>query len=113
MKQKPGVMIYFDMLPVLDLLSNQDKGTLFHAILSYAQTGELMPMNEHLSLLWPLIRQRLDFDSARYEQTVMKRKYAAYTRWERQNDRIPIPYSQWVEDRGYETDREADIHALA
>ena len=39
MKEKPGVMIYFDVLPVLTHLSIEEKGMLFEAILNYAKYG--------------------------------------------------------------------------
>ena len=113
MKQKPGVMIYFDMIPVVELLSNQDAGLLFRAILQYGENGVLPELDPHLALLWPLIQQRLDCDAARYETTVMKRKYAAYARWERQNERQPQPYTLWLENHGYEIDHEANQNALA
>ena len=113
MKEKPGVMIYFDVIPVFAYLSIEEKGMLFEAILNYAKYGELPELSEKLMVIWPLIQQRLDFDESRYQVTVLKRKYAAYARWEKQNDRQPIPYSQWVENRCYETYQEEDQNALA
>ena len=113
MKQKPGVMIYFDIIPVLDLLSSADAGILFRAILQYGESGVLPELEPNLALLWPLIQQRLDHDWDRYQHTVIKRKYAAYSRWEKQHDRQPIPYSQWVEAKGYEQSLETEMDALA
>lgn len=113
MKEKPGVMIYFDVIPVFTYLSSEEKGILFEAILNYAKYGVIPELKENLVLIWPLIQQRLDFDESRYQATVLKRKYAAYSRWEKQNDRKPLPYSYWVENHGYETFREEDQNALA
>ena len=93
MKQKPGVMIYFDVIPVFAYLSMEEKGMLFEAILNYAKYGELPELSEKLMVIWPLIQQRLDFDEARYQVTVLKRKYSAYARWEKQNGNQPLPYS--------------------
>lgn len=104
MKEKPGVMIYFDMLPVLGMLSHEDAGMLFKAILEYGESGSCPALNESLALMWPLIQQRLDRDWDRYQAVVIKRKYAAYTRWEKNHGREPMPYSRWVEARGYDTD---------
>ena len=113
MKEKPGVMIYFDVLPVLNLLSIEEKGMLFEAIVNYAKYGVLPELGERLTVVWPLIQQRLDLDEARYQVTVLKRKYSAYARWEKQNERKPLPYSYWVENRCYETCKEEDQNALA
>ena len=113
MKQKPGVMIYFDLIPVLGLLSNEEKGILFQTILDYAQEGVYTPLDERLTLLWPLIQQRLDRDWERYQLTVIKRKYAAYSRWEKQRQRDPLPYAQWVAIKGYEQPLEEECDTLA
>ena len=113
MKQKPGVMIYFDIIPVLDLLSNADAGILFRAILQYGENGVLPELEPNLALLWPLIQQRLDRDWDRYQATVIKRKYAAYSRWEKKHEREPLPFAHWVEARGYEQNPEEEMDALA
>lgn len=112
MKQKPGVMVYFDIIPVLAYLSNEDKGILFQAMLEYAEGGIYPPLNERLALIWPLIQQKMDRDWDRYQLTVIKRKYAAYARWEKQHDRTPLPYNQWVDQKGFETEPEDYDDAL-
>ena len=38
---KPGVMIYFDIIPLIEGMSPDDAGQLFLAILKYAQYGEI------------------------------------------------------------------------
>lgn len=113
MKQKPGVMIYFDLRPVLDLLSMEEKGMLFQAILEYGEDGFYTHLDEKLSLLWPLIQQRLDRDWARYQATVLKRRYAAYSRWEKQHGHDPLPYVRWAENHTEDTDYEEEDPALA
>lgn len=96
-KEKPGVMVYFDMLPVISQLSNADKGRLFQAILEYAQLGVVPELPPKLRPLWPLITTRIDHDEYRYQETVTKRKYAAYARWEKLDDRIPLSYDDWIQ----------------
>ena len=109
MKQKPGVMIYFEMLPVLELLKDEEKGVLFHAIMVYGADGTCPNLSGKLALMWPLIQQRLDRDWDRYRAVVTKRKYAAYTRWEKQHGREPMSYSMWVDERGYDACYEEDL----
>ena len=110
MKQKPGVMIYFDLIPVLELLTDEEKGVLFQTIMHYGAKGGCVTLEGRLALMWPLIQQRLDRDWERYCLVVTKRKYAAYARWEKQHGREPQPYSQWVECRGFDVycDEDAD-----
>ena len=113
MKQQPGVMIYFDMLPVLRMLTNEEKGILFQTMMEYAQTGEYNSLPERLAYLWPTVQYRLDQDQERYRITVIKRKYAAYARWEKQHQREPMAYTKWVDERRYVNYDDEMIAALA
>ena len=106
-------MIYFDMLPVLRMLTNEETGILFLTIMEYAQTGVFPPLPERLAYLWPTVQYRLDQDRERYLITVIKRKYAAYARWEKQHQREPMPYTKWVDERQYVNYDDQILAALA
>ena len=112
MKKKPGVMIYFDMRGMLKLLPDDEKGKLFEAILEYGDTGETGELTQTLRLIWPLIQSRLDKDSFRYDKTVVKRKYAAYTRWAKEHQEEPMLFDDWLIKHGYDLeDFCVDAHA--
>ena len=95
MKRKPGVMVYFEMRSMLKLLSDTEKGKLFEAILEYGETGMVSDLSEKLKVAWPLIQMRLDMDNSRYELTVMKRRYAAYTRWAKEQGKEVKTFEEW------------------
>lgn len=101
-KEKPGVMVYFDMLPVIAQLSNADKGKLFQAILEYAQLGVVPELPAKLRPVWPMLTTRMDHDDIRYQRTVAKRKYAAYARWRKEEEKEPLPFTDWMRLEGYE-----------
>ena len=101
MGNKPGVMIYFDTVPVMRMMSHKELGQLFLAIMEYGQNETEPKLTGKAEILWPLIRQRLENDDYRYEQTVMKRRYAAYTRWERQGGNEPKSFCEWYATRGF------------
>ena len=103
-KEKPGVMVYFDLLPVISQLSNADKGRLFQAILEYAQPGVVPELPSKLRPVWPMLTSRIDNDDVRYKQTIAKRRYAAYSRWEREEDRIPLGFTDWMRKEGFYAD---------
>lgn len=67
MAKKPGVMIYFEVRPCLAQLSAEEKGRLFEAILSYGEDGEVPDFDDRLLIAWSFIRQRIDFDQAKYD----------------------------------------------
>ena len=97
MNEKPDVMLYFDLLPLLDRLSNEDKGVLLHAILYYGKYGELINLTDKVMLIWPLIQMRLDTDGKRYFEMKHHRKYAIYVRWCREKGEEILPYDQWLD----------------
>ena len=102
MKKKPGVMVYFDLRRMLKLLPDAEKGKLFEAILEYGETGCVGELTDTLRIVWPLIQQRLDMDSLQYDKKVMKKKYAAYTRWANQHGEEVMSYEQWLDSHGYD-----------
>ena len=102
MKQKPGVMVYFDMLPAINNLSKQDKGVLFESILRYGVRSELPEMSAKLKVVWPLIQQRLDRDEEQYSKVVTKRAYSAYVRWAKYNNEDVLSFRNWQEQRAGE-----------
>lgn len=95
MAERPGVMIYFDVLPVIDSLNNSETAKLFRGILEYGKYGAVPEFKGKLLTIWPLIQQRLDHDAGKYSLAIQRRKYAAYSRWERSDGRIPLPFQQW------------------
>jgi hypothetical protein len=109
MKKKPGVMIYFELRGVLKLLTDAEKGKLFEAILEYGDSGSMPSLDGSLAVIWPLIQRRLDTDNIQYDKTVVKRKYAAYTRWAKQHGEEPESYDNWLCTNGYDL----EVHSPA
>ena len=95
MNQKPGVMIYFEIMPTLKNLSKSDKATFFEAILEYGMYKTLPPLSAKLKAIWPLVQQRLDWDDEKYYQIVRKRAYSAYVRWAKYNDQPYVDFQTW------------------
>ena len=96
MNTKPGVMIYFEVLPVLKRLSNEEKGILFQAIMEYGANRTIPELPDNLYIFWPIIQSRLDTDDDRYHKVSLKRRYAIYVRWAKQHCQDPLPYDDWL-----------------
>ena len=84
MTQRPGVMLYFDVVPCLERLSMEEKGRLFEAILYYGQFGVVPELEGMVGMAWDFIRPRLDRDAERYEEKREKLKANAKKRWEKE-----------------------------
>lgn len=93
---RPGVMLYFDMLPALKRLSNVQKAILIEALLEYAQFG-ILPEFEDIgvSVAWDFIQPRVDRDAKAYELKCIKSQYSVYCREEQKHGRTVLSFEDW------------------
>lgn len=82
MSKQPGVMIYFDIRPMLAHLTLEQQGLLLQAILTYAEDGCLPSFsgNPYLSMAWAIMQPRIDRDRETYQEKCEKARYAASCR---------------------------------
>ena len=81
MKQMPGVMLYFDTRDCLELLTREQAGDLFFAILDYGQFGACPQLTGGAAVAWAFLRPYIDRDRARYEEKSRRSTEAANRRW--------------------------------
>ena len=93
---KPGIMIYFDMLGPMRVLSDEDKGRLLMAMLEYGQDGTAPRFEGMLAMAWEFAKPRLDRDNDEYNRTVLKRQYATFCRNRRRNGEPDISFDEWL-----------------
>ena len=96
MRNKPGVMIYFDIMHAIRRMTYEEAGQLFLAIMDYAENQTLPELPEKLELVWSLIRPRLDIDDQRYYEISSQKQYAAYVRWQKRANEAYLSYEEWV-----------------
>ncbi len=79
---KPGVMIYYSILPALETLTMDERGQLLTAILRYG--NEEIPINfdGSLNVAWAFIKPMLDKDTSHYDKVCEGRRKAANARWD-------------------------------
>ena len=80
--KRAGIVMYFDMRPVVEKLSDHEAKELLLAILDYGENG-VMPefRSATLECCWPLLASRMDADRERYRQRVESNRRAARARW--------------------------------
>lgn len=99
MADKPGVMIYFDtILPAFERLDDEQLGTLFRAVVSYAAHGEVIELDGMAGLTFDMMRPKLDRDDLKYREKCVKSEYATYCREMKKQGREPLPYDRWISD---------------
>lgn len=94
---KPGIMMYFEIYPCLELMSQKEKGDLLDAMMYYGMTGEKPNVSGNLKILWPLLKDRLDRDTNRYNRIVIRNQYASYVKSAQKKDGPVLSYEEWVE----------------
>ncbi len=92
----PGIMLYFEVLPALEWLSDAEKGQLFSAILEYGRNGVVPNFDGTLAALWALIAPRIDRDAEAYCSKVHKAKYATYCRNCKTNGTPKMSLEDWL-----------------
>ena len=93
---RPGIMLYFDILEPIRVLSDADKGRLLVAILEYGQTGKVPVFEGMLALAWGFVKPKIDRDSEEYNRTVLKRQYATFCRDRKKKDEPEISFEEWM-----------------
>jgi hypothetical protein len=93
---RPGIMVYFDMMGPLKVLSDADKGRLFWAMLEYGQTGIEPAFDGLLALAWEFVKPKIDKDSEEYNRTVLKRQYATFCRDRKRKGEPDISFEEWL-----------------
>lgn len=94
---KPGVVLYFDILPALKFLSYDQKGKLFEAILEYGESGKSPDFAEDplLGMAWCFVGPRIDRDGESYGVKAEQRKYAVYCREAKKANVSPLSFDDW------------------
>jgi hypothetical protein len=93
---KPGIMLYFEICPCLELMTQKEKGDLLDAMLAYGQTEKEPELSGKLQIIWPLIRVRLDCDTKRYDKIVIRNQYATYAKAAKKNNEEKLSYEKWL-----------------
>ena len=82
MKEKPGVMLYFDRLPYLNRMTREQRGDLFLWIMEYAQYGVVPEVEDPmLGMAWDVVKPAIDLDTERYAAKCEKNRENIQKRW--------------------------------
>lgn len=98
MAERPGTMIYFDILNIMDELTDEQTGQLFRGALLYARDGELPEFSDPMiRIAFAAMRDKMDRDSDKYSDRRLKNKWVRYCGIEKSAGRIPLPFEEWLE----------------
>lgn len=96
MADRPGIVVYFDVLDILDELTDEESGQLFRAILKYAATGEIPEFSDRgLRMIWKEQQRKIDRDIEKYEEKCVKSAYSTYCRECKRAEIEPLAFEEW------------------
>ena len=93
--ERPGTMIYFELIEAMSVLTDADKGRLFEGILRYARDGETPNFTGVLAAIWALTKPSIDRDAGRYKEKSLQGRWKVYVREEKKNGREPLDFEAW------------------
>lgn len=87
-KEKPGVMLYFDVMDGLRMLSDEQAGRMLFAIMAYGKDGTEPDFRDdpYLALVWSFIQPKVDRDDEAYREKREQNRRAAQIRWQRERE---------------------------
>lgn len=103
MGAQPGVMVYFDLKPIIKELSTEQAGILFFSILEYAEHGVMPKLKDDpvLRIAWASVQPKIDRDSEAYRIKCEKNAYNQYKRWQQEKTLDILPFEDWKTQQSY------------
>ena len=73
----PGYITYFEDAELLEGLGDAELGKITRAIMRYARTGEVLPLDGFAAVVFGMVAQKIDRTAEKYD----KKRAAAAARW--------------------------------
>lgn len=93
---RPGIMLYFDILEPIRVLSDADKGRLLVAMLEYGKYGTVPQFDGMLALAWGFVQPKIDRDEETYENSKIQRQYAAFCKKRAKVGLPKVAFEEWM-----------------
>ncbi len=96
----PGVLLFFEQMRALSILTMEQKGEIITSILDYSEYGVIPDFNDSmLKMAWQFILPMLDNDKNRYKQKTIDSAYAGYCRATKAKGLEPLNKEEWESER--------------
>lgn len=93
---RPGVMLYFSILPALDSLPPASAGTLLLTAMHYAQDGREPTFEDGtLSFAWSFLKPSIDRDGEVYDEKRLRGEWLTYCRQCKRDGNEALDFETW------------------
>lgn len=96
MAERPGVMFYFDTMPAIKKMEPNDVYAVFMAGMEYGQFGVVPELDGVASIVWDLIKPKIDRDGEAYQKKVLQQTWKGYIR-HIENEADRPTFDEWYE----------------
>ena len=93
--ERPGFVVYFDLLDQIQDLSDAERGQLLTGMLEYGKYGVLPEFKGMLAMAWRFLRPKMDRDAEAYAKTIEGKRYATYCRECKKNGIQELSREDW------------------
>lgn len=96
---RPGVMLYFkDLKPFTSYFTNEQLGSLFSAILNYAEHGMWVDddCDQNVKVALMVLQPKIDRDGESYERKKLHGQYMAYVRLAKEKGETYLSEPDWI-----------------
>ena len=93
---RPGIMLYFDILEPVGMLSDEDRGRLLLAMLRYGRDGTVPEFEGPLGIVWSFVQPKIDRDGENYDASKLQRQYAAFCKKRKRIWMPRVSFEEWV-----------------
>ena len=93
--ERPGFVVYFDLLDQIQELSDAERGQLLTGMLEYGKYGVLPEFKGMLAMAWRFLRPKMDRDAEAYAKTIEGKRYATYCRECKKNGIQELSREDW------------------
>lgn len=95
---RPGLLLYFDILPALDKLPHEAVGELLLKALHYAQDGVEPTFDDSaLTFAWAFLRPSIDRDGLAYDEKRQRGDWLVYCRQCKRDGVDALDFETWRE----------------
>ena len=106
-KKIDGVKLYFEWIPALEFLSDEDKGKLLYYAMCYASSNYKaeFELDQSLRCFWQIIKERIDKDNEKYEskceENYLISCYREYKKKQKKDGNEILSYNSWKIEKQY------------
>ena len=79
MNSEKGIFIYFEYYDAIALLSAEERGNLFIALLDYGKSGIIPQLDGAAMIAFTFIKNQIDLDKEKHEAKRLKSRVRAQT----------------------------------